>query len=361
MSSRTKLYAGRRLFPQDAAALSRSEFDAIRALGILPVLAGGQSTPVPGLPELNSVGQPDVFGVSVDADGRIVVDDFTNPITRLTETVRAFAADNEGYWIEQVFNAPGGLVTGGAVQFAYSIVGDHFLPDGQTLRPRAPGAEAPRVSGSRRRPTVAYPESISASLEVTDEGRQRNRVVDLITTLRQIANTFTLTFQDLGEAALEGLVAAGDRIVYAGNGTYADWEAAPRATNITSNTPLPAEEFDEVILNFVEERGGVRPDTIVWSPQDRREFYRVYRGDAPAVLAAAGLTRQLTSVRREAGRRLYLRSGQVGTLMYELPLGDPEFTREGTRKTDVYTFEARPVFVANGADAVLEVRNEVAP
>ncbi|MCA1571711.1 MAG: hypothetical protein LC798_15635 [Chloroflexi bacterium] len=315
-----------------------------------------------GVPQANTyesgmTSRPDPFGVFVDADGRVVVDDFTSPISNIPAIVREFARDNQGYWIEDIFNSPGWTVQGGAVQYTISAPGSHFLPEGQ-LMPRAPGAEAPRIRGTRQRPVVAYPESIAGSIEVADEVRQRNQVWQVQQTFRQAANTFAETFQALGETALSGLVTLRNRVVFGGPGTFTDWANSP-VVNSTSAMPYPGKEFARVRRLFVEERGGVQPDTIVWTPEDAERFYNIYGERGNAILTQHGFTRTLQTVRRTAGRRLYLRSGQVGTMAWEQPMGDPEYTREGTRKTDVYTMEGRVVFIANGADALLEVRDQV--
>lgn len=299
--------------------------------------------------------RPDPFGVFVDGDGRVVVDDFTNPISNIPAIVRQFALDNQGYWIEDVFNSAGWTVQGGAVSYTVSAPGDHFLGAGQ-LMPRAPGAEAPRITGSRQRPVIAYPESVSGSLEVADEVRQRNQVFQVQQTMRQAANTFAETFQALGETALAAMVTASARFTSAGAGTFADWAAAAPIYNNTSTAPRPSAELARVQRLFVEEKGGVMADTLVWSPEDAENFDRVYEDRGSAVLARYGITKTFTSVRRPVGRRLYLKSGQVGTMAWEKPMGDPEYVREGLRLTDVYVMEGRVVFVANGADVVREIR-----
>ena len=345
---------GKFLSPEAYKGLNRAQrrqlAASIEKLGglALPRMAGGSY-------EAGMTSRPDPFGTFVDSDGRVVVDDFTNPISNIPAIVREFARDNQGYWIEDVFTSPGWTVQGGAIRYTISAPGDHFLPDGQ-LMPRAPGAEAPRITGTRQRPTLAYPESISGSIEVADETRDRNEVWQVQQTMRQAANTFTETFQDLGEAALAGLVTASSRFTNAGAGTYADWDAADPIYNTTSTDPRPSAEFARVQRLFVEEKGGVLPDTLIWSPQDAENFDRIYEDRGSAVLARYGITRTLTSVRRTPGNRLYLKSGQVGTMAWEKPMGDPEYTREGTRFTDVFTMEGRVVFVANGADAIREIR-----
>jgi hypothetical protein len=253
---------------------------------------------------------PNPFGVYQDADGNVVVDDYTNPISNIPEIVREFTRNNEGYWIEDVFNAPGWTVQGGAVRFAMNRIGQHFLQDGKRPGPRAPGAEAPILAGEHVRPELAFPENLSGRIEVTDEQRQDN----------------------------------------------AEWDESP-VVNSTTAMPFPGREFTRVRTTFVKERGGVQPDTLVWNPDDAELFYNIYGDRAQAILSLHGFTRVVTSVRRPAGRRLYLRSGQVGTLAWAKPLGDPEYVREGKRLTDVYVLDGRFVFVANGADALLEVRD----
>jgi len=331
---------------QAAACLNARAWDQVRA---------GIPSEHPRCDEPNLTSRPDPYGVFVDADGRVVVDDFTNPPSNIPAIVREMTRDNQGYWIEDVFNAPGWTIQGGAVIYSISAPGDHFLPDGQRPAPRAPGSEAPRISGTRRRPIVAYPESLSASIEVTDEARQRNDVIQVQTTFRQVANTFADIMQGTGEAALDALITASARNVNSGAGTFADWAIADSIYNTASTDPRPAEEFARVRRLFIEEKGGVLPDTLVWDPADAEHFDRVYQDRGDAVLARYGITRVLTTVRATAGVRKYLRSGQVGTLAWEQPMGDPEYTREGTRKTDVYTLEGRYVFVANGADAIMQV------
>lgn len=301
------------------------------------------------------VSRPDPYGVTVDADGRVIVDDFTNPISNIPAIVREMTRDNQGYWIEDVFNAPGWTIQGGAVSYSVSAPGDHFLPDGNKPGPRAPGSEAPRISGTRRRPIVAYPENLSASIEVADETRRRNDIIQVNTTFRQVANTFADILQGIGESALSTLISASSRNVNSGSGTFADWAAADPIYNNTSTDPRPAEEFARVRRLFVEDKGGVLPDTLIWDPVDAEQFDRIYQDRGDEVLRRYGITNVFTTVRATAGVRTYLKSGQVGTLAWEVPLGDPEYTREGTRKTDVYTLEGTFVFVANGADAILSV------
>jgi hypothetical protein len=328
-----------------AAKLNHREWDAVRAAYV------GQ----PVNDEVALVSRPDPFGVTTDADGRIVVDDFTNPISNIPALIREMTRDNQGYWIEDVFNSPGWTLQGGAVAYQVSGPGDHFLPDGSRPAPRAPGSEAPRISGTRRRPIVAYAQNLSASLEVSDEARQDNDVIQVQTTFRQAANTFADIMQGIGEASLAQLVSASSRNVNSGSGTFADWAAADPIYNTNSTDPRPAEEFARVKRLFVEDKGGVQPDTLIWDPVDAEHFDRVYQGMGDDVLRRYGITRVFTTVRATAGVRTYLKSGQVGTLAWAKPFGDPEYTREGTRFTDVYTMDGRFVFVANGADAILQV------
>jgi hypothetical protein len=301
---------------------------------------------------------PNPFGAYISDEGQVVVDDYTNPISNIPEIVREFARDNEGYWIEDVFNAPGWTVQGGAVKWAMNRPGQHFLADGKRPAPRAPGSEAPILAGERIRPDLAYPENLSGRIEVTDEARQDNDVMDVQRTFRQTANTFADIMQGTGEAALDGLVEAEDRVLWGGTGTFTDWAASP-IVNSTTAMPFPGREFTRVRTTFVKEQGGVQPDTLVWHPDDAELFYNIYGDRAGEILSLHKFTRVLMTVRRTAGERLYLKSGQVGTLAWAKPFGEPEKDRQSIRLTDVYILDGRFVFVANGADAILEVRNAV--
>ncbi len=340
---------GLRIAPEDARGMSRELFRSFIALGATPALAGGQSFPA-------DVAGPDPFGVTLDAEGRLVVDDYTNPPSRIPALIRDLVRENEGYWIETVFNTPGFTVSGGAVLYTETHPEDHYLPPGQSIAPRSGGSEAPRIGVTRRRPKLAYAESWSGSIEVWDEHRRRNNVIAVQETFRRAANTFAEVLQSRGEEVLSDFIDANpQRIVTAGAGTFGDWGAAAPIENTSSTAPRPSAEFARVRRLFREDRTGVSPTVVVMAPEDEEELDRIY-GDRLAGLLARHNIRIVSTVRRDPGRRLYLREGQVGTLAWEVPLGDPEYTREGTRKTDVYTLETVPVFVANGVDAIMEVR-----
>ncbi len=338
----------------DIARLAR-----LGAQGWTPKLDAIAASGVPTMLEDNGT-YPNPFGAYVNDDGQVVVDDFTNPISNIPEIIREFARDNEGYWIEQVFNAPGWTITGGAIKFAMNRVGLHFLSEGTKPKPRSPGAEAPILAGPRERAELAYVENLSGRIEIPDEMRTDNDVMEVQRIFRQTSNTFAEIMQGIGEDALSALVEAEDRILWGGNNTFTEWDESPVVMSQTA-MPFPGREFTRVRTTFLKEKGGVQPDTLVWHPDDSELFYNIYGDRAGAILALHGFTNVLTSLRREAGKRLYLRSGQVGTLAFAKPFGDPELDRQGIRLTDVFVLDARFAFVANGADAVLEVRDDVEP
>jgi hypothetical protein len=339
---------GKRIAPLDAVGLDADLLRSFRSVGALPVMAGGA---VPA-----GVAQPDPFGITLDGSGRLVVDDYTNPPSVIPRLIRDLVRDNAGYWIESVFNTPGFTVQSGAILYTETLPEDHYLAAGQSIAPRAPGAEAPRIGITRRVPKLAYAESWSGSIEVTDEHRRRNNVIAVQEVFRRAANTFADVLQGRGEEVLgDFLTANPTRIVTAGAGTFGDWAAAAPQENSTSVAPRPTAEFARVARLFAEDKVGVLPNLLITTPQDAEHLDRVYGGNLEAVLRRYNLEIR-TSVRRVVGRRLYVRRGQVGTLAWEKPLGDPEYTREGTRFTDVYSLDCAPVFVANGVDSILEVR-----
>src|SRR3954447_4920107 len=88
-------------------------------------------------------------GTSVSGTG-LTVDMMTNPPTIIPQLIRDFAADNEGYWIERVYDSPDSLAQGGAVIGTPTLPEDQFLDPDQDLAPRAPGAESPDIGAFRR-------------------------------------------------------------------------------------------------------------------------------------------------------------------------------------------------------------------
>lgn len=311
-----------------------------------------------GVPTAEATGTtfPNPWGVQENADGQIVVDDFTREPSRIPEVLRTFAENNEGYWIEDVFNSPGWTIQGGAVVYSVNGVDDHFLQAGADFAPRAPGSEAPHLAGTRRRRIVTAPENLSGRIEVTDEARRTNQLADVQRDFQQAANSFARSLQERGEDALEALITDENRDLTFGDGTFAEWDESP-VVNSTTAMPYPGQEFARVQRTFFEERGGVQADTLMWAPEDAELFYNIYGERGDTVLMQHGIRRTLRSVRLTAGQRRYLRSGQVGYLAWEKPM-DTEEVREGKRKTDVYVLDGSFLFVANGADAILEVRDE---
>lgn len=306
---------------------------------------------------------PNPFAAYVNEDGQIVVDDYTNDITRMPDIVRAFARSNEGYWIEDVFDTPGWTVTGGAVQYTITSADDHFLTPGKEPAPRAPGSEAPILAGTKRRPILKAPENLSGRVEVTDEARRSNDIIEVRRTFMQTANTFARIMQGIGEETLELLIEAEDRHLWGGAGTFTDWEAAEPISMLGADpmvNPRPTREFARVRRTFIQEQGGVLPDSLMWSPEDAEEFDRIYEERGDMVLARYGILNTYTSIRIDPGTRRYFKKGQVGVLGWEKPM-DTEPVREGIRKTDVYVLDGSFVFIANGADAIMEVQNVVDP
>lgn len=298
---------------------------------------------------------PNPWGVELNGDGQIVVDDYTREVQAIPEIVRSFAEQNEGYWIEDVFNSTGWTITGGAVIYSINGADDHFLQPGAEWAPRAPGSEAPHLAGTRRRRIVTTPENLSGRIEVADETRRTNNIADVNRDFMQAANSFALQMQTRGEEALDALITAENRIVLLGDGSFGEWDESP-VVNSTTALPYPGREIANVQRRLFEERGGVQADTLMWSPTDAEQFYNVYGDRGDAVLAQHGIRRTLRSVRLTPGRRRYLRGGQIGYLAWEKPM-DTEYVREGKRKTDTYVMDASFLFVANGADAILEVRD----
>lgn len=324
--------------PALARGMTTAELGQVRRdLGWLAPMAGGDLI------------QP--LGVQVSGTA-VTVDDYVNPPTRIPDIVRAFTAANQGYWIEDVFNVPGFTVAGGAIIYRDNFPEDHFLATEGSPAPRAPGSEAVKLFAGRRGLLVARPESWAGDIEVHDEERRWNNVIAIADQFRKAGNTFADLLQTSGEQVIADFVQGSARFVVTPPGS--NWAIADPVENTQSALARPSAEFARVRRLFTQDKAGVQPDTLIASPEDVEHLDRVYGDRLPQLLQRHGLTIR-ESVRRAVGRRLYVKSKQVGTLAFDKPL-DQEYTREGKRKTDVFTLEVAPVWVANGADAVLEVR-----
>ncbi len=294
-------------------------------------------------------------GATVDGS-LITVDDYVNPPTRIPAIIRDLVADNEGYFIEQVFSTPGFTVQGGAIIYTPTFPTDLFLDPDQSIAPRAPGGEAPLIAGKRYTPLVARPESKAGRIEVTDEAKQRNQIWDVQNSFQKAANSFADYMQLRGIGALNDAVTSWSRSTSGVN-----WRQthASGVVNVDPTT-MPMNDFGVVLKQFRADKAGVRPDLLILHENDAFYLDLVTSGPfmTPGAYVDALLSRfnlsLLVSPHATEGTALFVKSKQVGVIAFEKPL-DQEYERAATRKTDVYVLEMRPVFVAQDASAVLAV------
>lgn len=303
------------------------------------------------MPEQNPVANP-VLGPTLDATGtKITVDTYVNPPTVIPAIIRDLVAGNEGYFIEQVFATPGMTVEGGAILYEETFPEDHFVPDDQRPAPRAPGSKAPRLGSSRRGQKVARPESWSGSIEVHDETRRRNKVLAVQRQFTQASNTFADILQTRGMETLLDAVTTWGRTV-----TGVNWRAArPSGTVDADPFTMPERDFAKVQQQFRDDKAGMMPDTVILHSADYFHLQVLYpEGKLERLLNAYGLTPLVTPIADIEGAPIYCKGGAVGVIAFEKPL-DQEESRDGEAKTDIFTIESVPVFVAFDASAVLQV------
>lgn len=298
------------------------------------------------------------LGGATSSGTLITVDDLVNPPTRIPMIVRDLVADNEGYFAEDIFATPGMTVEGGAVIYTPTFPQDLFLDPDQDLGPRAPGSEAPLIAGRRYTPQIARPESKSGRIEVTDEAKRRNQVWDVQNQFQKAANSFADYIQSRAIAAMNAAVTAWSRSIDGVN-----WRTAHSSglLNVDPAT-LPRRDFSNVISQFIADKAGVRPDTVVLHQNDAQYLDEVMSLGVGAIGVAGGLASLLqrnnltmrVSPHQTEGTAIFVKSKQIGMIMFEKPL-DQEYERAATRKTDVYVLEMAPVFVAQDASAILAV------
>jgi hypothetical protein len=294
----------------------------------------------------------DPLGGATVSGTSVTIDLLVNPPTIIPEIIRSYVAANQGYFIEEVFNTPGITVSGGAVIYTETFPEDYFLPADQNIAPRAPGAEAARLGSSRHTPKVSRPESYAGSIEVTDEAKRRNQAYAVQRQFQQAANSFADKIQTRGIQTLTGAVASwGREITAVTKGWRKDFtEGLLKADPLK----LPMADIAAVFQQFQEDKAGILPDLVLVNPKDAFYANIAYpNGQLKALFAEWNLELRSSPLVTE-GTALFVKSGEVGHIMFEKPL-DQEFSREGERKTDVYTLETVPVFVADNPAAVLAV------
>lgn len=291
-------------------------------------------------------------GTSVSGTG-LTVDMMTNPPTIIPQLIRDFAAENEGYFIEKVLATPGTLVQGGVVVGTETFPTDNFLDPLQTIAPRAPGAESPDVAGLRRPPKTFRPESWAAKIEITDEARKWNLVEEVTNLFRKTGNSFADRIQTSGMAAIDAAISS-----WARTASTVSWSDAAAASggviNVARNT-LPAQTFGAVVNQFIADKTGVRPDTVILNQAEGLTLKLIYGDNLPAFLASFGIKNMYETPQQTAGKAKFVKAGQVGSILWDKVLGQEEGRGPVGTWKDIIALEVRPVFVLLNADSVLEV------
>jgi hypothetical protein len=299
----------------------------------------------------NPVAQP--FGGVTVQGTTVTVDTYVNPPTKIPAIIRSLVAEDEGYFIEDVFGTLGSPVQGGAVIVEETFPEDFFLAAGTEPAPRAPGAEAPRMESERREPKVRRPESWAGSIEVTDEAKQRNNIIAVRNQFTKAANTFADIIQRRGIEVLLDAVSAWNRTGEA----KVNWhEAHKEGVQNVDPEKMPHFDIALVLKQFRDDKVGVRPDTILVNTEEALFLDLFYPGigttlSVGSMLSKYGITRIIATPLIEKGNVLFVKAGAPGVIGWELPMSQ-EFVREGQRKTDVYVLECRPVYAAFDASAV---------
>lgn len=333
---------------------------AIEREGWGKALADLHASGVPLNAEPNPVLLP--LGGATSSGTKVTVDTYVNPPTKIPARVRNLVAADEGYFIEEVLGTIGSPIQGGAVEVEETFPEDFFLPEGESIAPRAPGAEAPRLGSTRHAPKIVRPQSRAGSIEVTDEAKRRNNILAVQRQFAQAANTFADVMQRAGIAALLGALNK-----WAENGeTSRDleaktvWEATPSAGlfNVDPKT-LPGFDVARVLKRFRDDKVGVRPDTVVMNTEELLFLETVYTGvgavlGLDAMFARQGITKIIATPLIAKGEVLFLKAGMPGAIGWEVPLGQ-EAERVATRKSTIYVLEMQPVFAVFDASAILRL------
>lgn len=302
----------------------------------------------------NPVAQP--LGGATVSGTKVTVDTYVNPPTKIPARIRNLVEANQGYFIERVLGQLGSQVQGGAVVVEESFPEDFFLPDDESVAPRAPGSEAPRLGSSRNEPKVKRPESWSGSIEVTDEARQRNNILAVQRQFTQAANTFAHTLQLRGIAVIKAAIESWERDLE----SQTKWTATP-AEGMPNVDPadLPTFDIANVIKTFEDDKVGVLPDTVILPTTEMLYLRTLFPGygtfpSVERIFADHGITNVYATPMLESGEVIFCKAGAPGVMAWELPLSQ-EKERIAARKTDLYVLETRPVYAMHDASAILRL------
>lgn len=318
------------------------------AEGYVPRLAGGSPTSYPDA-VYNPLTAPTISGTTITVDFLL-----QNPTV-----VRREIADlvMKNFFLDKVFDMPGGGVQGGAVLYDQVTTLDVYTD--RDTEHVAPGAEFPILTGARIAPLVAPVEKFGGKFAVTDEAKRRNDTSRINNQMRRVANTITRKMQQRGIAELEAAISAFSRT-----------QAAPEAKSWTEATKeallnrVPAKSPLTVILKAIQAMEnlemGYTFDTLIVNPQEKRlllEYYGTDAGRMDAALASAGIT-TLVSTPRKATKSAILTAGKMPGQM-RLEEGMRTVTeREGAplmREQTWIQTAINPVFVVTDPYAVLEL------
>jgi hypothetical protein len=323
----------------DRAGLSGVELEH----GKLPALAGADTPP-----------QAPVFadvlgGVQVEGTA-LTVDSYVNPPTQIPAIIRNLVAANEGYFAERIFATPGFTVEGGAIVYEETFPEDFFLPEDQSIAPRAPGAPAPTLGATRRAPKIARPESWSGAIEVTDEARKHNKVIAIRRQFTQAANTIADRIQTRAMEVLAKVVVEWGRQIKADHGWRVDLNnGVPNA----NPKELPGATFAKVFRQFIEDKAGMRPDILILHPADAEVLQVVYQDRLPDMLALWKIREMLVSPMAEEGAPYFVKSGGIGVMAFDKPLEQEQHRERGFK--DVFELDVQPVLVAFDASAITQL------
>lgn len=286
------------------------------------------------------VSQP--LGPATISGTTITVDQMAANPTIIPGIIRNLVAANRGYFADKIFNTPGFPVTGGVVLATPTKPsdGELFLPSGESIAPRAPGAEAPTIGSERPELVAYYPENWAGTIEITDEAKRRNDQSSIARQLSQAANTFINTIQKRAVEVLAAFAASQGREKAA----KAEWdEAYEKGTAEVPGAKLPGADFAYVEQLFLEDEAGETASVLLLNPADAFNLKVTYGDKLTALLDLYNIT-LVVSPRVEAGTSYWVADGGVGDILYEHGL-EQESERFPRRKTTEVTMETAPVFV----------------
>lgn len=215
------------------------------------------------------------------------------------------------FMVDLIF-APGGDVSGGAVQYQKAAANDLYAA--RDVQRIAPGAEHPMISFTEPGSNTAEVEKYGGKFFVTEEAITRNTLGWVNKNMQQLANTMRRKTQQRALRELDAAITLHARATAGVSWTTATTTASGTLTPAAA----PASDFAAVQTQAEIDELGYEYDLMIANPLQWEALVTMYGpGNIDEVLRGFGITNRWITNQQTAGRVKFVAQRQVGEIAYE--------------------------------------------